>query len=297
MTNFYYLILFLFGLGFGSFLNVVSLRFDPENKVFDTKRIGGRSACPHCHKTLRWYELIPLFSFFVQGGKCRSCGAKLSWQYPIVELLGGLIFVAVPFFSILNSAASSRFLFSYYSIGSWAVWIFILLILLLIALIDLKHFLIPDELNLLLMILGFILVAIESVSGLQIFQLSFFRHYALIFSFGWLNGSIWINHLFAALVASIFFAFIFFGGKEKFLGGGDVKIAFSLGLILGWPDILMAFFIAFVLGGFLGLILIILKKRTMKDLLPLAPFLAIGFCLTVFFGYQLIGGYFSLIGI
>jgi len=91
-----YLFLFIFGLAIGSFLNVVSLRFQPGQRLLDLRIINGRSHCPHCQKTLRWYELIPLLSFIVQFGKCRHCKKKLSLQYPLVEFLSGLIFVSVP---------------------------------------------------------------------------------------------------------------------------------------------------------------------------------------------------------
>ncbi len=292
MTWFFYVILFLAGLGFGSFLNVVSLRFKPEKAVFDLKNIGGRSNCPYCRKILRWYELIPVISFFIQAGKCRSCGHKLSWQYPGVELLSGLIFVAVPLFIL----PSQQFLFpEYYRIGFWLIWILVLLILLLISLIDFRHFLIPDGLIWLLIFFGFSLNVLESrISGLKLFGQSFLRHYALLFGG---PDNVWLNHLFAALAVSVFFGLMFYLGKGKIMGGGDIKLGFALGLLLGWPDTLMALFIAFLLGGIVGLIFMISRKRTLKDFLPFAPFLAIGVALTVFFGYQIINGYFSLIGL
>ncbi|MFA5083925.1 MAG: prepilin peptidase [Candidatus Paceibacterota bacterium] len=294
MIWFFYAILFLVGLGVGSFLNVVSLRFKPGNKVFDPKNIGGRSACPHCHKTLHWYELIPVVSFFVQAGKCRSCGHKISWQYPIVELLSGLLFTALLFFSIGGYQLSAP---DYYHIGFWAVWVLALLALLLISLIDFRNFFIPDELILVLIVFGFALIFLQSSAlGFRLVNNSFLAQYALVFSFSWL-GNIWINHLFAALAASVFFGLLFYLWKGEILGGGDVKLGFALGLLLGWPDILMALIIAFILGGITGSILMIARKKTMKDFLPLAPFLAMGVALTVFFGFQIINGYFSLIGL
>jgi len=285
--NFFYAVLFLLGLGFGSFLNVVSFRFKPEERIFDPRKISGRSACPYCQKTLRWYELIPLVSFFVQAERCRSCGHQLSWQYPLGELLSGLIFVFVPYILYPQSYVLS------------IIWIFILSILLLISLIDWRHFFIPDELTWLLVFFGlaFILLKLQVTSyKLQVFPQSFLRYYAPLFSFSWLEN-IWLNHLFAAGVAAVFFWLIFYLGKGKILGGGDVKLAFALGLILGWPDIAAALFFTFLLGGLFGFILLISRRKTMKDYLPLAPFLAIGVGLTAFFGYQIINGYFSLMGL
>src|SRR5581483_8885445 len=88
--------LFVFGLAIGSFLNVVALRYDGNRFVLDPKAIGGRSHCPHCKKTLQWYELIPLASFAIQRGKCRGCGVRIGFRYPFVEFLSGLIFALVP---------------------------------------------------------------------------------------------------------------------------------------------------------------------------------------------------------
>lgn len=276
MSYFFYFVLFILGLGFGSFLNVVSFRFKPDSsdKVFDLKKIGGRSTCPFCHKILRWYELIPLVSFFIQKGKCRACGKQLSWQYPLVELLSGLILVAVPFFLQASS------------IWFWVVWIFALLVLLLISLIDFRHFFIPDELIWLLAFLGLIFIFLKPVS--------FLRHYAMIFSW---SSNIWFNHLLGALVGVIFFGLLFYLGKGKIMGGGDVKLALVLGWFLGWPDIAMTLILTFLLGGFVGFVLLFSHKKTVKDYLPLAPFLALGVALTVLLGYQIINGYFALMGL
>jgi prepilin signal peptidase PulO-like enzyme (type II secretory pathway) len=111
------------------------------------------------------------------------------------------------------------------------------------------------------------------------------------------SNDIWFNHLFGALAAVVFFGSLFYFGKGKILGGGDVKLGFALGLLLGWPDILMTLMLTFLLGGVVGLVLMISRKKTMKDFLPLAPFLAVSVCLTIFFGYQIINGYFLLIGL
>src|SRR3989338_4514124 len=154
MSYFSYFVLFLFGLAAGSFLNVVSLRFQPGQRLLDLRIINGRSACPHCQKTLRWYELIPLLSFIVQLGRCRSCGQRLSLQYPLVELLSGLIFVFVPYslFSILNPQFSILI----------AVWLLIFILFLLLSIIDFRHYIIPDSINLLLAVLGVFLIILNS---------------------------------------------------------------------------------------------------------------------------------------
>jgi prepilin signal peptidase PulO-like enzyme (type II secretory pathway) len=135
--------LFIFGLAIGSFVNVVATRYDGEHFLFANKVIGGRSHCDGCKKTLQWFELIPLFSFVMQGGRCRTCKAKLSVQYPLVELASGLIFLFVP----LALAPSIAAIF----------WIIVFESLLLMTLIDIELGIIPDEICIFLTVLGIVL--------------------------------------------------------------------------------------------------------------------------------------------
>src|SRR3989344_1399386 len=282
-----YLFLFIFGLAIGSFLNVVSLRYRPEQKLLDLKIIGGWSACPHCQKTLRWYELIPLLSFIIQLGRCRSCGQRLSLQYPLVELLSGLIFVFVPYslFSILNPQFSILI----------AVWLLIFILFLLLSIIDFRHYIIPDSINLLLAVLGVVLIIFKS-------QMSFLGHYALLFDFWPLSNvsgqlSAVSSHLFAAIIAMAFFAAIIILTRGRAMGWGDFKLVGALGLIFGWPDILMIIFLSFIVGAVCVTPLLIRKQKTMKDAVPFGPFLIAGSALIFFFGYNIIDGYFKLFGL
>src|SRR3990167_813290 len=119
-------ILFVLGTIVGSFLNVVALRWDHKN-------FGGRSKCPHCSNTLRWFNLIPVLSFIFQRGKCSNCGAEISYEYPIVEILTGLIFVTVPV---------------------WMLPVFCIYIVILIF--DFYYKIIPDELVYAAIVLSFL---------------------------------------------------------------------------------------------------------------------------------------------
>jgi len=302
-----YLFLFIFGLAIGSFLNVVSLRYRPEQKLLDLKIIGGRSACPHCQKTLRWYELIPLLSFIVQFGKCRSCGQRLSLQYPLVEILTGLIFVFVPYLlsSILNSQFSILI----------AVWLLIFILFLLLSIIDFRHYIIPDSINLSLAVLGVVLIIFKSMGQWSVVssQMSFLGHYALLFDLPFFSifdsslfvdsdiirnfASVIINHLFAAIIAMAFFAAIIILTRGRAMGWGDFKLVGALGLIFGWPDILMIIFLSFIVGAVCVTPLLIRKQKTMKDAVPFGPFLIAGSALIFFFGYNIIDGYFKLFGL
>ncbi|MEK7658186.1 MAG: prepilin peptidase [Patescibacteria group bacterium] len=290
---FFLAVLFLFGSAIGSFLNVVSLRYQPGQKLLDLKIIGGRSACPHCRKTLKWYELIPLLSFLIQKGRCRSCGNRLSFQYPLVELLSGLIFVFVPFalynlFVIRNS----------YFIIQVFLWLLVFLLFLLLSIIDFRHYIIPDSINLSLAILGIILIIMSNVISYS----SFLGHYALLFDFWPLSlvDGRWllvIGHFSAAVIAMAFFAAIIILTRGRGMGWGDFKLVGALGLIFGWPDIMAIVFLAFIIGAIAVAPLLLKKQKTMKDIVPFGPFLIIGASLVFFFGYEIINGYFKLFNI
>ena len=278
-----YITLFLFGSAIGSFLNVVSLRYKPGKKLFDENVIAGRSHCSHCRKILNWYELIPIISFIIQKGGCRHCRKKLLWQYPLVEILSGLIFIFTPL-SIGAPLFSSRAI----------IWILIFLIFLLIAIIDFRQYIIPDQLNISLAVLGLFLINIkERVGDFGIFSGSFLKHYAALFG---LRENIWLNHFFAALLGMFFFGLIIFLSRSRAMGWGDFKLIGPLGFIFGWPDILMIIFLSFIVGSICVLPLLIKKEKTMKDAVPFGPFLIIAATLTFFFGYWIIDGYFSLFG-
>ena len=282
--------LFLAGISVGSFINVISLRYDPEEKILSKRTIGGRSRCPYCHKELKWFELIPLLSFLWQAGKCRGCGRFLFWQYPLVEFLSGLIFVFVPA-KIL--ATNYPLLITNYQYLISAVWILIFELFLLMAIIDFRHYIIPDQLNLSLAFLGFLLLILSQLTNLPINQStnSFLGYYgALINPF----SNIWANHFFAAFIAMFFFGAIIIFTRGKGMGWGDFKLAGALGLIFGWPDILIAVMLSFVIGSIISVVLMLKRKKTMKDAVPFGPFLVIGAATVFFFGYQLANLYFKL---
>lgn len=273
-----YVFLFILGLSFGSFLNVLAKRYTPDKRLFRKEIFFSRSKCPYCQKTLCWYELIPLISFLIQKGKCRSCKERLSWQYPIIELLSGLIFVITPFFFNFQPLLS-------------LIWVFIFLTLVLVSIIDLSHFSIPDELIWFLAFLALIFVFFKQDS-FGFAETSFLGYYGRIFYF----ENVWLNHIIGALIAGLFFWLIIYFSKERAMGYGDLKLGLVLGFILGSPDIILALTLCFILGGFLASILILLKKKKMKDFLAFAPFFNLGFFLTVFFGFEIINGYLRFFG-
>ena len=282
-----HIILFIFGLAIGSFLNVVSLRYQPRQKLLDLKIINGRSRCPHCSKELRWFELAPILSYIIQKGRCRSCGRRISFQYPLVELLSGLIFVFIPLVFFNDNFQSFNLL-----IFQSVVWILIFTIFLLLSIIDYYHSIIPDSINLLLAALGVVLIFIHNLYFML--HNSFLGHYALLFGF---QENIWINRFFAAAISMIFIAAVIILSRGRGMGWGDFKLVGALGLIYGWPDILRILFLAFVIGAVFVTPLLLKKRKTIKDAVPFGPFLVIASVLVFFLGYQIIDGYFKLFGL
>lgn len=282
VLNMFWLILFVFGLAIGSFLNVVAGRYDGERSLFNPAPISGRSYCPHCKRTLRWFELVPLVSFIIQGGKCRRCAAPIGFQYPVAELISGLIFMLVPL-RILAVSGVGGFLF----MGLSFFWIALFEILFLMSLIDIRLGVIPDELNGFLCILG-LFSGIFMVGYLGLANHSLFGVFAGIFG---MQGNYWINHLTAAIFGGAFFGLLIVITRGKGMGMGDLKLAVPLGFFLGWPDILFATAFAFVIGAVIGLVTIAVGKRTMKGSLPFGPFFALGATVVFLFGYQLLRWY------
>lgn len=225
----------VFGLATGSFLNVLIDRLPRGKNV-----ITGRSICDHCGRTLRWFELIPLLSFFLQGGKCRRCHAKLSWQYPIVELATGVAF----------ALGASPLLFSS---------------LLVIFVADLKYQIIPDSM---------ILVGVIGVIG----------------EFGVVR-----ENVVAGAGAAAFFLLLWIITRGKGMGLGDVKLAFLMGLMLGFPKIVVAAYLAFLTGAVVGVILILLGRKRLKSKIAFGPFLVVGTVIAYIFGDMLIRWWYQIL--
>lgn len=245
------IILFILGLFIGSFLNVLIDRL-PKNEP----TIRGRSHCDKCKKTLKWHDLIPLLSFIFLNGKCRYCHTSLSFFYPVVELTTGVMFALVfYFFGIMNHELR---------IMDLGYYLFLVSGLIVIFFADLKYGIIPDKI-----IFPSIIVS-------------------LIYLF-FIHNSLFLIHILSAIGASLFFLLLFLITKRKGMGFGDVKFAFLMGLILGFPNIVVSLYIAFLTGAIVGCILILWrKKRIFGTAIPFGPFLVIGTLSAFFFGEPLI---------
>ncbi|AKM81894.1 MAG: peptidase A24A domain-containing protein, leader peptidase (prepilin peptidase) / N-methyltransferase [Berkelbacteria bacterium GW2011_GWE1_39_12] len=253
-----YIIVAIFGLIIGSFLNVIILRFDDLRSVIKT-----RSHCPECKKQLHWYDLFPFFSFVLLAGKCRFCKKPISVQYPLVELATALIF-ALLFW---------KFGFSL----EFAVLLIISSILMVVLTYDILHFLIADFLIWLSIGLWVIYLVVDY----------FFIQQSL---------PIILSSLYGGLALGGFLGLIVLVSWEKWMGIGDIKLGFLLGAISFWPNVLLATFAAFALGSVISLALIFSRKKTMKDMVPFAPFLIIGGYVAIFWGDQIIKWYLNSLG-
>jgi len=224
--------LFLFGLIAGSFLNVVAVRYDPEKFILSPRVIGGRSRCPHCGRTLSFFELVPLLSFLAQAGRCRKCRAKISPQYPLMEILCGLVFIFVPYAISKLSYAFGFHLAPWLFLSLSALWILALLTLLVVAVIDIRLRLIPDEANIFLAVLGIIFIALKALGAEGGTGGSFVGSYALLFGF---QENVYVNHGIALLFGAVFFGFLIAITRGRGMGMGDLKLATALGVLFESP--------------------------------------------------------------
>lgn len=264
--NLAYFFVFLFGLIIGSFLNCIIYRLE-KDKSF----LRGRSFCPHCKHILSFWDLIPVFSFIFLGSRCRYCQKKISWQYPLVEVFTGLIFFLLfrQFFSSTAFLAGEGVLDCLNLIFYWIIACF----LIIIFVYDLKHYIIPDSII-------YAAIIIAAIFNFQFFFLGQFQ----ILSYAVLS----------ALGAAAFFLFIVIISQGRWMGVGDIKLAFLMGLFLGWPNILVALFLAFYIGAIMGVILLIIGRKKLKSEIPFAPFLVTGTFFALFFGNELVSWYFAL---
>lgn len=248
----YSIVIFLIGLCIGSFVNVVIDRLPKKESI-----VSGRSYCDKCRKKLTWYELIPVLSFVFLRRKCKDCKALLSFQYPVIEIIIGLLLLAIYTFLFQDKSFDFKgitLLIYYISIVASFVAIFV---------IDIKHGIIPDK------IITFMIIVILS--------------YSFIFEKGLV-----VESFISAIFAFIFFLALVLITKGKGMGFGDAKLSFAMGLFLSFPGIVVSLYVAFLTGAFVSIILVLWgKKHFRKSTIPFAPFLAFGAILSLFLGNQI----------
>ena len=251
---FWPVILFILGLCLGSFGNVIIARLPNEESV-----VKPRSKCPHCKSTIKWHDNVPIFSYLLLRAKCRACKKAISIRYPLVELICGLLFVAL-----------------YYRYGiSWTlvetlifVWAGVVA-----SVIDLDHRILPDV---------FTLSGI--VVGLVGALLSPERHF-LDSVIGIIAGG---GFLWAV-------AFVYSAIKhEEGMGGGDIKLLAWIGAVLGWHAVVFSILVSSITGSAIGGFYAFSKKSGMKTSIPFGPFLVFAAIMYIFFGPPLIQSYLAI---
>lgn len=249
MTLYYSVFFFIFGAVFGSFFNVVGLRLPKKEPFHDD-----RSYCPHCKTQLTGKELIPIVSYIIQGGKCRTCKQKISPLYPIVELATALLFL---------------YSFLHFNLRIELITAILLISLLMIVYVsDLTYMLIPNRLLLFFLPLFIIVRIYEPLSP-------------------------WYDAIIGAFVGYGLIAIIIIVSKGG-MGAGDMKLFGLLGIVLGWKLVLLTFFLSALIGAIVGGFLIVTKKVKRKQPIPFGPYIVIATIISYFFGEHMVTFYVSL---
>ncbi len=243
---YYSVVSFLFGLVVGSFDNVAIYRI-PEGKSL----WAPRSFCPSCGATIAWYDNIPLLSFFILRRRCRRCGAPISWRYPAVELVSGLLFVAV--FAQVGFQWTAELL----------PYLFMVTVLIIVSAIDLRLQIIPNK-----VMYPAIPTALAAMGTVALVR-------------G--DHKIIIDSLIGAAAVSVPWGLAALLYPKGF-GMGDAKLAAFTGAILGWRAEVVGFFIGVALGALVGTVMIIAGKKGRRSRMPFGPFLAAGAVIAVFWG-------------
>jgi leader peptidase (prepilin peptidase)/N-methyltransferase len=254
------LVAFFLGASVGSFLNVVIYRLPAGESV-----VHPRSRCGRCGETIAWYDNLPVLSYLLLRGRCRSCGAAFSVRYPIVELLTAMVAVALYLRLGLTLAFFVQFAFA--------------CALLAITYIDLDHQIIPDRITLPGILVG---VAGSTVlaggSPLRALGESLL---GMLLGGGLLLGVAWAYERFA--------------GREG-MGGGDVKLLAMIGAFLGWQGVLLTLLLASCLGSAVGLVMMIAHRADSKLAIPFGPFLSAGALTALFWGKEIVRWYMNYAG-
>jgi len=248
-------IIILFGLIFGSFLNVVIYRLPLEQSI-----VKPRSFCPECGKTVRAYDNIPVLSYLFLLGKCRNCKVPIPVRYPLIE-----IFTSFTFWYSYHMAE--------YGLIHLIFTVIFLLILTVLFFIDMKHMILPDELT----IGGSVIFLIYSFFNPEVKTLE-----AIVSAAG-------VTLLFAGM-----YLFYIKVRKIEGLGQGDIKMVFLLGIFLGANKLIVTILLASLSGLAVGIVIIIIKKKDFKYALPFGTFLSIGGYIAYFFGDKVLKAISSL---
>ena len=243
-----YIVIFIFGITIGSFLNVCIYRIPLHQSIVTVS-----SHCMTCGRKLKWYDMIPVFSWLLLGGKCRNCKSKISRQYPVIESLNGILYVVI---CLVNGMD----LFS-------LIYCLMTSALLTLSLIDWRTYEIPPGINAFLFILGVAAAVLD-------------------------RGNL-LSHLAGMVCVSGFLGILYLISRGRAIGGGDIKLMFACGLILGWKLIILAFLLGCIIGSVIHLVRI--RVQGEGHVLAMGPYLSAGIFLAALWGNAWISWYISLL--
>jgi leader peptidase (prepilin peptidase)/N-methyltransferase len=248
------LISIIFGALVGSFLNVCIFRLPNEESI-----IWPGSHCPHCKNAIKFYDNIPVVSYFLLRGKCRYCKGSISLQYPLVEGITALSSL----FLIIKFGPSLSYLFYFAFVAA----------LIVITVIDLYHQIIPDVISL----PG---IGVGLLVSLIIPQITLFNSLIGILLGG---GSLFI--------VATFYQWLF---KREGMGGGDIKLLAMIGAFLGWKAVLLTILLSSLIGSVTGILMVVVKGKDFKYAIPFGPFLSLGAVISLFYGEEIVRWYLAL---
>lgn len=286
---------FIFGLFIGSFLDCIA------NRSFTKTSFLGRSFCDHCHKTLAWYQMVPVVSYLFLLGKCGYCHKKISPESTLLELVTGLITATVLFLflpgGILTQQWESQLLFGTDVLFKLvAIYVFII-----VFITDIKSGLIPDRITYPSIIMAAVYLLVSNITKIGLFYWSlknsqlgqyllppqsdyFYRH-----SMDLLASTFWSYA--SGIGVGLFFLILILATRGRGMGGGDMKLGVFIGLVLSFPNSLTAIMLAFLLGSLFGVALIISRIKKFGQTIPFGPFLSLASIITIIWGDQIINWY------
>lgn len=252
---------FVLGLVVGSFLNVVIFRIHSGNR----KWWQGRSRCPKCERILTVRDLVPVVSFLLTHGRCRSCGQKIDIQYPLVEFLTGLLF---SIFFISHFGWTGAVPLSGRQLTEWNFllrdWL-VVSVAVLIFVYDLRYMLILDKVMLPAIVIFFVW---NSILGAPFFDM-----------------------LLGGCIGFFFFALQFWLSRGRWVGGGDVRLGLFIGVVMGWQLTLLALFLAYIVGALFAVGLIISGRKKWGERIPFGTFLTVSLLVSLLFGETIMAWY------
>lgn len=246
--------LFVLGLVVGSFLAAYTWRVQKGLKIS-----SGRSICDNCGEKIPWYFNVPVFSYLILFGRAACCKKKISIRYPLIEMSTALVFALLPVLTTQCSQLVNCLFTSQFSLLNLVILGIFCSILIGVLVIDLESQLIYDHLSFALLVIGVLYLLTT-------------------------NPNNFYSSLFAGFSASFILLLMHLVTKGKGMGLGDVKLALGIGIFLGIPHAFVWLYLAFLTGGLVAIILVLVGKTRLKQRIAFGPFLVVAFFLTLFFG-------------